>query len=137
VAVLPRLPVTINGKVDYAALPAPDFAAAAGSRAPAGEREEQLCALFAEVLRLESVGAEDSFLALGGDSIMSMQLAARAGRAGLVLTVREVMQLQTPAALAAVARRGRRARGGGVGRAGRGGAGHAGAGGGGRPGRGA
>jgi nonribosomal peptide synthetase CepB len=104
VAVLPRLPVTINGKVDYAALPAPDFAAAAGSRAPASEREEQLCALFAEVLRLESVGADDSFLALGGDSIMSMQLAARAGRAGLVLTVREVMQLQTPAALAAVAR---------------------------------
>ncbi|MGW7078461.1 amino acid adenylation domain-containing protein [Streptomyces sp. NPDC054866] len=104
-AVLPlsELPVTRNGKVDHKALPAPDFAARATGRAPRTETEATLCGLFAEVLGLERVGVEDSFFELGGDSIMSMQLVARARRAGLVVTPRQVFDEKTPERLALVA----------------------------------
>ena len=62
-----------------------------------------LCGLFSEVLGLDRVGAEDGFFDLGGDSIMSMQLVARARAAGLVFSPRDVFQAQTPAGLARVA----------------------------------
>ncbi|WP_147481819.1 non-ribosomal peptide synthetase, partial [Actinomadura harenae] len=101
--VLDEFPVTVNGKVDRAALPAPDFGALSTSREPVTPSEEILCGLFAEVLGLESVGAEDSFFELGGDSIMSMLVVSRARRAGLVVTARQVFEEKTPAALARVA----------------------------------
>ncbi|WP_158642232.1 non-ribosomal peptide synthetase [Actinomadura sp. WAC 06369] len=97
------IPVTAHGKLDRAALPAPDFAGLATGRAPAGPREELLCRLFAQVLGLERVGADDSFFALGGDSIMSMLVVARARRDGLALTPRQVFEQRTAAALARVA----------------------------------
>ncbi|QFG26952.1 amino acid adenylation domain-containing protein [Actinomadura sp. WMMB 499] len=97
------LPVTVHGKLDRAALPAPDFAGLASGRAPAGPREELLCGLFAGVLGLERVGADDSFFALGGDSIMSMLVVARARRDGLALTPRQIFEHRTAAALARVA----------------------------------
>ncbi|MFJ8794695.1 amino acid adenylation domain-containing protein [Streptomyces sp. NPDC102462] len=103
VCVLDTLPVTRNGKVDRAALPAPDFAAKVAGRAPRTPAEAVLCDLFAAVLRLDAVGADDSFFALGGDSIMSMQLAAQARRAGVLCTAQDVFEHDTPAALAAVA----------------------------------
>ncbi|MEU2794839.1 amino acid adenylation domain-containing protein, partial [Streptomyces sp. NPDC007100] len=103
VVVLDVLPVTVNGKVDRAALPAPDFSARAVGREPRTPAEEALCALFAELLGLERVGAEDSFFALGGDSIMSMQLASRARRAGWVVTPRQIFAEKTPERLALVA----------------------------------
>ncbi|MFF0724261.1 amino acid adenylation domain-containing protein [Streptomyces sp. NPDC004134] len=103
VVVLDELPLTVNGKVDWAALPAPGFAGRATGRAPAGAAEEALCALFAEVLGLERVGADDDFFALGGDSITSMQLASRARRAGYMLTPRQVFEEKTPERLALVA----------------------------------
>ncbi|ORT48430.1 condensation domain-containing protein, partial [Frankia sp. KB5] len=92
-----------NGKLDRDALPAPDFAGLAGGREPRTPVEEALCALFAELLHLEYVGADDSFFDLGGDSIMSMQLVARARRAGMVITPRQVFEDKTPARLALVA----------------------------------
>ncbi|QDQ10096.1 non-ribosomal peptide synthetase [Streptomyces spectabilis] len=103
VLVLDVLPVTRNGKVDRGALPAPDFAGRVTQREPSTEAEEVLCGLFAEVLGLERVGVEDSFFELGGDSIMSMQLVARARRAGLVLKVQDVFECESPAGLAAMA----------------------------------
>nr|BFE29896.1 hypothetical protein GCM10010200_021470 [Actinomadura rugatobispora] len=103
VMVLDAIPVTVHGKLDRAALPAPDFAGQAGSRAPATSAERLLCELFAEVLGLEKVGADDSFFELGGDSIMSMLVVARARRAGLVLTARQVFEQRTPAGLARIA----------------------------------
>ncbi|MCQ6244829.1 non-ribosomal peptide synthetase [Streptomyces malaysiensis] len=100
---LERLPLTPNGKLDRRALPAPDFGSTATGRAPATAREEALCAVFADVLGLPGVGADDSFFDLGGDSIVSIQLVSRARAAGLVFTPRDVFQRPTVAALAAVA----------------------------------
>ena len=100
--VLDRLPLTPNGKLDRRALPAPERAVGAVRRVPRTPQEEILCALFAEVLGLERVGIDDNFFALGGDSIMSIQLVSRARKAGLVITPRAVFQHQTVAALAGV-----------------------------------
>ncbi|MGW0026967.1 non-ribosomal peptide synthase/polyketide synthase [Rhodococcus sp. NPDC003383] len=101
--VLDALPTTATGKLDRRALPAPDFAALSTStRAPAGEIETRLVELFAQVLGVDTVGVDDSFFALGGDSIMSIQLVSRARAAGLDFTPRDVFEHKTPAALAAV-----------------------------------
>ncbi|WP_344609992.1 amino acid adenylation domain-containing protein, partial [Streptomyces glaucus] len=103
VVVLDELPLTPNGKLDRDALPAPDFAAGAVGRAPRTPAEEILCAAVAETLGLGRVGADDSFFALGGDSITSLQLVTRARRAGLVVTPRQIFDEKTPERLAAVA----------------------------------
>ncbi|WP_328407058.1 amino acid adenylation domain-containing protein [Streptomyces violaceus] len=103
VMALDALPVTANGKIDRGALPDPDFAAATAGREPATEAERVLCDLFAEVLGLDRVGADDSFFELGGDSILSMQLASRARHAGLTFTSRDVFACRTPERLARLA----------------------------------
>ncbi|WP_251077015.1 condensation domain-containing protein, partial [Streptomyces benahoarensis] len=100
---LAELPLTPNGKLDQRSLPAPDFAGHMAGRAPRTEREGLLCSLFAEVLGLEQVGADDSFFELGGDSILSIQLVSRARSAGLLFSAREVFTHQSAAALATVA----------------------------------
>ncbi|MFI8462013.1 amino acid adenylation domain-containing protein [Kitasatospora sp. NPDC085464] len=107
VVVLDTLPLTLNGKLDRRALPAPVYGAdrdGAGGRGPRTEREKALCALFADVLGLDEAGIDDSFFDLGGDSIMSIQLVSRARRAGLELSVRDVFEQRTVAALAEVVR---------------------------------
>ncbi|NKR72651.1 amino acid adenylation domain-containing protein [Rhodococcus hoagii] len=104
VTVVERLPLTINGKVDRKSLPEPDFGTAAGAgRAPAGPVEEALARLFTQVLGVETVRADDSFFALGGDSIMAIQLVSRAREAGLSLTPRDVFDRLSVSGLAAVA----------------------------------
>ncbi|MEV5976564.1 amino acid adenylation domain-containing protein [Streptomyces sp. NPDC052114] len=102
VLALDTLPLTVNGKVDRAALPAPDFAGRVSGREPGTDTERILCDVFAEVLGLERVGVEDGFFELGGDSISSMQLVSRARRAGLVVTPRQVFDEKTPERLAQV-----------------------------------
>ncbi|MFD6554877.1 amino acid adenylation domain-containing protein, partial [Streptomyces sp. NPDC058398] len=103
VVTLDVLPLTPNGKLDRKALPAPDFAAATTGTLPRTAREATWCGLFADVLGLEQVGAEDDFFALGGDSIVAMQLVARARAAGLAISPRDVFRHKTAAGLAAVA----------------------------------
>ncbi|WP_172457487.1 non-ribosomal peptide synthetase [Pseudonocardia sp. N23] len=103
VVVLDALPLTVNGKLDVRALPAPDFAGLTGDRTPATEVEARLCRAFAEVLGLPTVGPDDSFFALGGDSIMSIQLVSTAREDGIAITPRAVFERRTPAGLAAVA----------------------------------
>ena len=100
---LARLPLTPNGKLDRRALPAPELSAGPARRGPRTPREEILCGLYAEVLGVSEVGIDDNFFALGGDSIVSIQLVSRARQAGLVITPRSVFQHQTVEALAAAA----------------------------------
>ncbi|WP_129292551.1 non-ribosomal peptide synthetase [Streptomyces lydicus] len=101
---LERLPLGATGKLDRRALPAPDWAApAAGYVPPRTETERTLAGIWAEVLGVDRVGAEDNYFALGGDSILSIQIVSAARRAGLALTPRHLFVHQTVAALAAAA----------------------------------
>ncbi len=100
------LPLNANGKVERKALPAPDQAArgtAAAYVAPRNPAEAALAAVWAEVLNLERVGIQDNFFDLGGDSILSLQIIARARQAGLHLTPRQVFETPTVEGLAAAA----------------------------------
>ncbi|MYZ13726.1 phosphopantetheine-binding protein, partial [Streptomyces sp. SID337] len=77
VLVLDALPLTANGKVDRAALPAPDFEGAGTVRGPGTPVEDVLSGLFGEILGLGRVGTDMSFFDLGGDSLSGMRLVAR------------------------------------------------------------
>ncbi|MEV0299040.1 amino acid adenylation domain-containing protein [Nocardia sp. NPDC050710] len=97
---LDSLPVNAFGKLDRSALPAPVFGTAPAGRPPATPRESLLAGLFAEVLGVRQVGADDSFFALGGDSILSIQLVARAKAAGLAFSTQDVFECKSVAGLA-------------------------------------
>ncbi|WP_084219649.1 non-ribosomal peptide synthetase [Spirillospora albida] len=99
---LDTFPVGPNGKLDRRALPAPDYGDAAAGRAPATPEEEALCAIVADVLDLDRVGADVSFFDLGGDSITALKLVTRARQAGIELTPRDVFTHQTVEALTRV-----------------------------------
>ncbi len=99
--VLDALPLNANGKVDRRALPEPSFeSASSGRTAPRTEREAVLAGIWADVLGLDRVGVEDNFFALGGDSILGIQVSARARKAGLSITTADLFRYQTIAALA-------------------------------------
>ncbi|HEV2783795.1 MAG TPA: amino acid adenylation domain-containing protein, partial [Actinophytocola sp.] len=98
-----ELPLTTSGKVDRRALPAPDAPHGSESDyvAPSTPIERVLAEIWSEFLGVERVGVHDNFFALGGDSILSIQVVSRARRAGVHLTSRDIFLHQTIAELAA------------------------------------
>ncbi|KMS68099.1 peptide synthetase, partial [Streptomyces leeuwenhoekii] len=107
---LERLPLGATGKLDRRALPdpvwsAPGTATARSSRPPRPGAEQTLAAIWSEVLHVPDVGADDNYFALGGDSILGIQIVSAARRAGLHLTPRHLFTHQTVAELAAAAER--------------------------------
>ncbi|MDV3129201.1 amino acid adenylation domain-containing protein [Mycobacterium sp. 21AC1] len=104
VVAIDELPLTVNGKLDRKALPAPEYQDVDHYRAPAGPVEEILARIYAEVLGLEQVGVDDSFFDLGGDSISAIQVVVRGHAAGLVGRPRDIFVQQTVARLARVVR---------------------------------
>ncbi|MDG4666774.1 amino acid adenylation domain-containing protein [Mycobacterium sp. 236(2023)] len=104
IVVIDAIPLTVNGKLDTRALPAPEYQDAEGYQAPADAVEEILAGIYAQVLGLNKVGVDESFFELGGDSILSMQVVARARAAGVLCRPRDVFAEQTVARLARVAR---------------------------------
>ncbi|WP_244892759.1 amino acid adenylation domain-containing protein, partial [Mycobacterium asiaticum] len=103
IMVLDEFPLTSAGKLDRKRLPAPEYQPADRYRAPSGAVEEILAGIYAQVLGLERVGVDESFFELGGDSILSMQVVARARAAGVVCKPGDIFAEQTVAGLARVA----------------------------------
>ncbi|RRV07251.1 amino acid adenylation domain-containing protein [Pseudomonas sp. v388] len=103
ILLLERLPLTANGKLDKRALPKPGVVTQRYVE-PVGEVEHILAKVWAEVLKLERVGTTDNFFELGGDSILSLQIIARAKRQGVKLSPKQLFEKQTIAQLAPVAR---------------------------------
>ena len=99
--VLDEIPITTHGKIDRAALPAPEILSATEFREPATPTERRLAVVFAELLGRDRIGADDSFFDLGGHSLLATKLvgAVRA-QFGVDIGVREVFELATVARLA-------------------------------------
>ncbi len=104
---LERMPLTPNGKLDRKNLPKPDVSQLQQTYlAPQTALEQQLAAIWQDVLKLEQVGVSDNFFELGGDSIISIQVVSRARQAGIRFSPKDLFQHQTIQALATVAQTG-------------------------------
>ncbi|HBH81827.1 MAG TPA: non-ribosomal peptide synthetase, partial [Nitrospira sp.] len=102
ITVLDALPLTANGKIDRAALPDPEQAQTSQSNAyvaPRNDIEATLAQIWADVLHLDRVGIHDNFFSIGGDSILCLQIVAKAHRAGVKVSPKLVFQHHTVAAI--------------------------------------
>ncbi|MEU4344481.1 amino acid adenylation domain-containing protein, partial [Nocardia sp. NPDC023852] len=102
IVVLDEIPLTPVGKLDRKALPEPAVETRA-YRAPQNPTEQVIAEVVGDVLGIDRVGLDDDFFALGGDSIVSIQLVSRAKTRGVTFTPRDVFEQRTVAALAEIA----------------------------------
>jgi amino acid adenylation domain-containing protein len=100
IQLLESLPLTANGKLDRKALPTPEQQEIKNYIAPQGEIEETLAYIWGEVLGVDRVGRHDNFFALGGDSILSLKVVARARKRGLTLAPKQLFEQPSLQALA-------------------------------------
>jgi amino acid adenylation domain-containing protein/non-ribosomal peptide synthase protein (TIGR01720 family) len=101
---LDALPLSPNGKLDRRALPTPTFARTEGVlQKPRNSLETLLLGVWKDLLGTDAIGIHDNFFDLGGDSILSIQMVARARRIGLQLSPQQVFAHQSIAELASVA----------------------------------
>ena len=101
-----RFPLTANGKVARALLPEPQAERqSARHEAPQGDIETVLAEIWSELLNVERVGRHDNLFELGGDSILALQIVARARKRGVAISAKALMERQTIAAVAAIAQR--------------------------------
>jgi len=111
---LAKLPLTASGKVDRRALAQRTLPARARLRtgapvvAPRNEVEKALAEAWCEVLGIDEISIDDNFFALGGDSILSIQVVSRAARRGIYFAARQLFEHQTIATIAAVSETGER-----------------------------
>ncbi|MDE3330037.1 non-ribosomal peptide synthetase [Burkholderia pseudomallei] len=99
IVALDAMPLTPNGKLDRAALPAP-IVTGTSRRAPENRIEQQVCAMFAELLDAQTLGAEDNFFELGGDSLLAMRAINKLRQTfDVELTIRDLFSAPTVAAL--------------------------------------
>ncbi|WP_232852610.1 non-ribosomal peptide synthetase [Nocardia acididurans] len=104
VMVVDALPLTVNGKLDRRALPAPEFASGVAYRAPSTPLQEALVSIFRRVLGVERIGIDDSFFDLGGNSLTAMRVVAGVrDMLNLDMEVRLMFQTPTVAGLASLA----------------------------------
>ncbi|MFN6563916.1 MAG: amino acid adenylation domain-containing protein [Nostoc sp. ChiSLP01] len=105
IVILESLPLTPNGKIDRRALPAPQLHRQDSDEfvAPRSPIEKMLAQIWSEVLRVGQVGIHDNFFELGGDSILTIQIIARANQQGINLSPKQLFMHQTISELAAVA----------------------------------
>ncbi|MGC4088926.1 MAG: amino acid adenylation domain-containing protein [Polyangiaceae bacterium] len=96
-----RLPLNPNGKVDRKALPDFELGSVADYEAPRGDVEIALATIWADVLQVEQVSRSDNFFELGGDSILALQVVARASKSGVSLELKQLFSAATLAELAA------------------------------------
>lgn len=97
--------LTVNGKIDRKKLPEPKVDLTESSKSyipPVTDKELQLTRIWQDVLNIGNIGITDNFFELGGDSIVSIQVIARANQAGFSLTPKDVFQHPTIKDLAAV-----------------------------------
>lgn len=102
ITLLDALPLTANGKIDRAALPDPEQAQTSQINAyvaPRNDIEATLAQIWADVLHLDRVGIHDNFFSIGGDSILCLQIVAKAHRAGVKVSPKLVFQHHTVAAI--------------------------------------
>ena len=99
IEILSSLPLNNNGKVDRKALPKVELQTQQNFVAPEGDVEEKLAVIWQQVLRVENVGRFDNFFALGGDSIISLQIIAQAKQVGIAISAKQMFELQTISAL--------------------------------------
>ena len=89
---LEAMPLTPAGKVDRKALPMPQWQTASAGDAPQTDNEHTLASIWQQLLGRESVSRDDNFFALGGDSILALQVVSRARQQGLALTPKDLFE---------------------------------------------